>query len=82
MPYVNESIIVERGGGLTGLIFPDKEIAQADGLDDEAIAAQMEENRKELNKLVAPYERVDAVEIVDSPFEKTPKQSIKRFLYH
>lgn len=82
MPYVNESIIVERGGGLTALIFPDKEIAEADGLAAEALAAQMEENRKELNNLVAPYERVDAVEIVDTPFEKTPKQSIKRFLYH
>lgn len=81
MPYVGESIIVERGGGLTSLIFPDKELAEADGIDAEKLIAKMEENRKELNSLVAPYERINSVEIVDRPFEKTPKQSIKRFLY-
>ena len=81
MPYVSESIIVERNGGLTALIFPDIESAQAEGLDAEGLKNQMEVNRKELNTLVAPYERVDGFELVDTPFEKTPKQSIKRFLY-
>ncbi len=81
MPYVNETIIVERGGGLTGLIYPDIEAAGNDGLSWEDITALMDDNRKEVNKLVAPYERIDSVEIVDHPFEKTPKQSIKRFLY-
>lgn len=81
MPYVNESLIVERGGGLAGLIFPDFEGAKAEGIEGEDLHAIMEENRKELNRLVAPYERVDTVELLDQPFEKTPKQSIKRFMY-
>lgn len=81
MPYVSESIIVELNGGLTALIFADIESAQAEGLDAEGLNKQMEVNRKELNTLVAPYERVDGFELVDNPFEKTPKQSIKRFLY-
>lgn len=81
MPYVNESIIVERGGGLAGLIYPDMEAAAADGLVGDGLKDFMEENRKELNRLVAPYERVDSIELVDAPFEKTPKQSIKRFMY-
>lgn len=81
MPYVNESIIVERGGGLTGLVFPDIEGAEAEGINRERLNEIMEENRNELNKLVAPYEKVSGVEIVEQPFEKTPKQSIKRFLY-
>ena len=81
MPYVSESLIVERGSGLVGLILPDVESAAADGIDDDALTALMEENRIELNSLVAPYEHVGKVEIVDVPFEKTPKQSIKRFLY-
>lgn len=81
MPYVNESIIVERGGGLTGLIYPDFDGAQADGIDRERLAEIMEQNRLDLNALVAPYEKVGAVEITEHPFEKTPKQSIKRFLY-
>ena len=81
MPFVNESIIVERGGGLTGLIYPDFEGAEAEGIDRNRLAEIMEENRNELNALVAPYEKVGTVEIVEQPFEKTPKQSIKRFLY-
>lgn len=81
MPYVSESLIIERGSGLTGLIYPDIDAATADSLDDNAIQTIMENNRRELNTLVAPYEKVDAIEIVSQPFEKTPKQSIKRFLY-
>ena len=81
MPYVNESIIVERGSGLTGLIYPDFEGAEADGITRERLTEIMEENRNDLNSLVAPYEKIGSVEIVGQPFEKTPKQSIKRFLY-
>lgn len=81
MPYVSESLVVERGNGLTSLIFPDYELAKADGLEGDYLIKRMEDNRKELNSLVAPYERVNDIEIVDAPFEKTPKQSIKRYLY-
>lgn len=81
MPYVSESLVVERGNGLTSLIFPDYELAKADGLEGDYLIKRMEDNRKELNSLVAPYERINDIEIVDAPFEKTPKQSIKRYMY-
>lgn len=82
MPYVNESLIIERGSGLIGLVYPDLDSTKADNLDEAAVKTIMEENRKMLNSLVAPYEKIDAIEIIDAPFEKTPKQSIKRFLYN
>lgn len=81
MPYVNESLIVERGKGLTALVYPDFERMDADGVDLEALEPIMEHNRTELNTLVAPYERVDHIQLTSQEFEKTPKKSIKRFLY-
>ena len=81
MPYVNESLIVERGKGLTALVYPDFERMDADGVDLEALESIMENNRTELNTLVAPYERVDHIQLTSQEFEKTPKKSIKRFLY-
>ena len=81
MPYVNESLIVERGKGLTALVYPDIERMDADGVDIEALEHIMEHNRTELNTLVAPYERVDHIQLTSQEFEKTPKKSIKRFLY-
>ena len=81
MPYVNESLIVERGKGLTALVYPDFERMDADGVDLEALESIMEHNRTELNTLVAPYERVDHIQLTSQEFEKTPKKSIKRFLY-
>ena len=81
MPYVNESLIVERGKGLTALVYPDFERMDADGVDLEALEPIMEHNRTELNTLVAPYERVAHIQLTSQEFEKTPKKSIKRFLY-
>ena len=81
MPYVNESLIIEREGHLLGLVFPDIEGASTDGIDENALKSLMEDNRRDLNKLVAPYERVESIELRSEPFEKTPKQSIKRYLY-
>lgn len=82
MAYVNESLIVERDGRLAALVYPDFEQAEADGIADRgALTELMTDNLRELNKLVAPYERVDSIEIVDNEFEKTPKRSIKRFMY-
>ncbi len=82
MAYVNESLIVERDGRLAALVYPDFEQAEADGISDRgALTELMTDNLRELNKLVAPYERVDSIEIVDNEFEKTPKRSIKRFMY-
>ena len=82
MPYVNECLVVDRSGHLVALVYPDAESAADAGLDTEGLAAAMEKNREELNHLVAPYERIEAIELVPHEFEKTPKRSIRRFLYH
>ena len=81
MPYVSESLIVERGKGLTALVYPDYERMDADGIEVSHLPEIMERNRVELNTLVAPYEKVDHVQLTPNEFEKTPKKSIKRFLY-
>jgi len=81
MPYVSESLVVDRDGHLVALIYPDHEAADEAGLGEAALAEAMEANRREVNKLVAPYENVERVEFVDTEFEKTPKRSIRRFLY-
>lgn len=81
MPYVNESLIVERGKGLTAIVYPDYERMDADGIVVAQLAEIMEKNRADLNQLVAPYEKVDKVQLIPHEFEKTPKKSIKRYLY-
>lgn len=81
MPYVSESLIVERGKGLTALVYPDYERMDADNVSMDDLTAIMERNRADLNHLVAPYERVDYIQLTPQEFEKTPKKSIKRYLY-
>ena len=81
LPYVNESIVVQRGDKLVALIYPDFDLAQKDGLDENGLRLAMEQNRKDINVMVAAYERISAIEIHKTEFEKTPKRSIKRFLY-
>lgn len=81
MPYVNESLIVERGKGLTAIVYPDYERMDADGIEVSQLTELMERNRQDLNGLVAPYEKVDHVQLTPHEFEKTPKKSIKRYLY-
>ncbi len=81
MPYVSESLIVERGKGLTAIVYPDYEQMDVDGLTSDHLDEIMERNRADLNNLVAPYERVDHIQLIPHEFEKTPKKSIKRYLY-
>ncbi|MBQ4008736.1 MAG: AMP-binding protein, partial [Muribaculaceae bacterium] len=81
MLYVNESLVVDRDGKLVGLVYPDFEAMDQLGVTHDQLPEIMENVRTELNKLVAPYERVAKIEIMASEFEKTPKRSIKRFLY-
>ncbi len=81
MPYVNECLVVERGKGLTAIVYPDYERMDADGVTLDQLDELMERNRADLNSLVAPYERVDRVQLIPHEFEKTPKKSIKRYLY-
>lgn len=82
MPYVCESLIVERGKHLVALVYPDYEAMDRDGITNEKLPEVMEQVRGDLNKLVAPYERVDRIQLIANEFEKTPKRSIKRYLYN
>lgn len=81
LPYVMESLVVERDGRLTALVFPDFETMDIDGINSEELPNIMENNRKELNKIVAPYEQIAKIQLHANEFEKTPKRSIKRYLY-
>jgi len=81
MPYVNECLVVDRGGHLVALCHPDSEQVERDALTPEQLEAAMESNRESLNKLVGPYEQIQKIEIMSEEFEKTPKRSIRRFLY-
>lgn len=82
MQYVAESLVVERGRSLVALVYPDYEVVDRDGITTEQLPAVMEAIRKDLNKKVAPYERIDKIQLRPTEFEKTPKRSIKRFLYN
>ena len=81
MLYVSESLVVEREGKLVALVYPDYEAMDQLGLTREHLPEQMESIRNELNKLVAPYERIAKIQLIATEFEKTPKRSIKRYLY-
>ncbi len=81
LPLVLESLIVENKGVLSALIVPDYDSAASEKIDREALKAIMEENIKQLNTMVGSYEKVGNFRLMESEFEKTPKRSIKRFLY-
>ena len=76
---VAESVVVEREGKLIGLVFPDEDQTKNFSLED--LKNLMKENLKKLNDALPSYSRIHDIEIKDEPFEKTPKKSIKRFLY-
>ena len=81
LPYVAESVVVERKGRLVALVYPDYD-ALTGGLTENDLPALMETNRKEVNKQLAYYEQLAEISLHPMEFEKTPKRSIKRFLYH
>ena len=81
LPYVSESIIIQKGDKLYGLVHPDYDEVEKNGLSNEALLEIMEQNRMELNMMVAAYEQLSGIRIYAEEFEKTPKRSIKRFLY-
>ena len=81
MVYVNESLVVERNGKFVALVYPDYEVMDKLGTTRDQLPDVMEQSRKEVNKIVAPYEQISKIEIQPCEFEKTPKRSIKRFLY-
>ena len=81
MPYVSESIVVQQNGKLVGLVYPDFDDAFAHGLKNEDLEQVMEENRVALNQELPAYSQIAKMMIYPEEFEKTPKKSIKRFLY-
>lgn len=81
MPYVTESLVVQQNERLVGLIYPDFEALYAAGLTEVDIERIMEENRKNINELLPNYSQLYKVKIYPEEFEKTPKRSIKRYLY-
>ena len=81
MAMVTESLIVQRGDKLVGLVFPDFEEAQSMNFNESDIISVMEQNRKELNEQLPPFCQLSAMEIRKEEFQKTPKKSIKRYLY-
>lgn len=81
LPFVSESLVVERDGKLVALIYPDMDAAKLEGYDRAAIEKIMDANIIALNKEVEAYSRLSGYELMDTEFEKTPKRSIKRFLY-
>lgn len=81
LPYVTESLVVTRNNKLVALVYPDYETMNLTGLASKDLDAIMEENKLSLNKSVANYEAISAIHIYPTEFEKTPKKSIKRYLY-
>ncbi|MCI6198210.1 MAG: AMP-binding protein [Prevotella sp.] len=81
MAMVNESLIVQRGDKLVGLVFPDFDEAHAMGFNDSDIESVMEQNRKELNEQLPPFCHLSAIQLQNEEFAKTPKKSIKRYMY-
>ena len=80
-PYVVESLVVEDNGGLIALIYPDFAQGAKDGMDQEAFIKYMENTLPELNKELPNYAKIKKIEIMSEDFERTPKKSIKRYLY-
>lgn len=81
MPYVLESLVLQKDTRLIALVCPDFEAVDADTLTQEQLEVVMEDNRKLVNAELAAYEQINELRIFNHEFEKTPKKSIKRFLY-
>ncbi len=81
MPYVSESLVIEKEGKLIALIYPDFELLNSEKISDEKLPELMTANLKELNQQLPAYSQVSTFKLYNEEFEKTPKRSIKRFLY-
>ena len=80
-PYVVDSLVIEDGGGLTALIYPDFQQGEKEGMSQEAMVKYMEGTLAELNTILPNYARLKKIEVMSEDFERTPKKSIKRYLY-
>ncbi|MDR0694986.1 MAG: AMP-binding protein [Prevotellaceae bacterium] len=80
-PYIVESLVIEQDGKLTALIYPDYTAAEMNGISEQRLEQIIEETRLQLNEELPKYSQIARVKIYPEEFEKTPKKSIKRFLY-
>ena len=80
-PYVVDSLVIEDNGGLTALIYPDFAQGAKDGMPQDAFVKYMEGTLAELNKELPNYAKLKKIEVMSEDFERTPKKSIKRYLY-
>lgn len=81
MPYVVETLVIEEKGQLTALVYPDFELATSEGIGESELERKMEELRMSVNEELPNYCKIQTVKIFPEEFEKTPKRSIKRYLY-
>ena len=81
LPMVQESVVIQKGEKMYGLVYPDMDLVQKQNMTMADLKALMEQNRKDLNLQIPAYEQLAGIRIMDKEFEKTPKRSIKRFLY-
>ena len=81
MPYVVDSLVIEEEGGLTALIYPDFHQGELDGFTRDALEKNLNESLSGANAELPNYARIKKLEIMPEDFERTPKRSIKRYLY-
>ncbi len=81
LPFVEESLVIEKNKKLVALVYPNMESADEAGLNEQTLQEKMEENRKTLNEQLPIYSRINKIELYPEEFEKTPTKKIKRFLY-
>lgn len=80
-PYIAESLVIEREGKLVALVYPDAEAMKQNKISREVLLKIIHETRKQINQQLPAYSQIARIEIHNEEFEKTPKRSIKRFLY-
>jgi long-chain acyl-CoA synthetase len=81
MALVMESVVIQREDKLIGLVYPDYDEARNMGFTNEDLEKVMEQNRQEINNVLPAYSKISAIRIHEDEFAKTPKKSIKRYLY-
>lgn len=82
LPYVMEALVLQREHQLHAMVYPDLESLDKDKIPESQVAAIMEENRQQVNRILADFSRIVKIHIANEPFQKTPTQKIKRYLYN
>ena len=81
MMLVAESVVIQKSGRLYALIYPDHDEAEAAGISAKELSLALDKTRREVNQDLPAYEQIAGIKVMQQEFEKTPKKSIKRFLY-